>query len=83
MNKDFIENAYKCGVEIEEAAMDRLRDFYDMLVETNKSMNLTAITGYEDVLYKHFLDSLLVIRALKDAGFEKRQKLLRAQRSPT
>lgn len=71
MNKEFIENAYKCGVEIDEATMDKLRDFYEILVETNKSMNLTAITEYEDVLYKHFLDSLLVIRALKDAGFEK------------
>ena len=71
MNKEFIENAYKCGVEIDEATMDKLRDFYEILVETNKSMNLTAITEYEDVLYKHLLDSLLVIRALKDAGFEK------------
>ena len=58
-------------MEIDEATMDKLRDFYEILVETNKSMNLTAITEYEDVLYKHFLDSLLVIRALKDAGFEK------------
>ena len=71
MENNFIENAYKCGVEINEATMDRLRDFYDLLVETNKSMNLTAITGYEDVLYKHFLDSLLVIRSLREAGFKK------------
>ena len=70
MNKEFIENAYKCGVEIDEATMEQLRDFYEILVETNKSMNLTAITEYEDVLYKHFLDSLLVIKALKDAGFD-------------
>lgn len=71
MNKDFIDNAYKCGVEIDEVTMDRLQVFYEMLVETNRTMNLTAITEYEDVLYKHFLDSLLVVKALKEAGFEK------------
>lgn len=77
MEKFFIENAYKCGVEIDEATMGKLRDFYEILVETNRSMNLTAITEYEDVLYKHFLDSLLIIRALQDAGLEKEAEVFK------
>ena len=32
--------------------------FYEMLVEKNKVMNLTAIIEFEDVVEKHFLDSI-------------------------
>lgn len=32
--------------------------YYEMLVETNKVMNLTAITEFDEVIEKHFLDSL-------------------------
>ena len=38
--------------------------FYEMLVEKNKVMNLTAITEFEDVVEKHFLDS-----GLKEAAY--------------
>ncbi|MBR2891729.1 MAG: 16S rRNA (guanine(527)-N(7))-methyltransferase RsmG [Bacilli bacterium] len=34
--------------------------YYNLLVETNKVMNLTSITNYEDVYIKHFYDSLLL-----------------------
>jgi len=34
--------------------------YYELLVEWNKRVNLTAIVGREDVYTKHFLDSLLV-----------------------
>lgn len=71
MDKRFIENAYKCGVEINANMAEQLDEFYHLLVRINETMNLTAITEYEDVLYKHFLDSLLVIKALRDAGFKK------------
>jgi len=33
-----------------------------MLIEKNKVMNLTAITKYEDVVYKHFLDSISAVK---------------------
>lgn len=32
--------------------------YYEMLVEKNKVMNLTAITEFDEVIEKHFLDSL-------------------------
>ena len=70
MEKEFIENAAKCGVTIDDAKMDLLREFYEILIEVNQSMNLTAITEYEEVLSKHFLDSLLIVQALQGSGFE-------------
>ena len=36
--------------------------YYEYLVEKNKVMNLTAITEYEEVITKHFLDSLAVVK---------------------
>ena len=44
--------------------------YYEMLVEKNKVMNLTAITEYEDVVIKHFKDSL-TIKYVLDIGQQK------------
>lgn len=38
--------------------------YYEMLTEKNKVMNLTAITEFEDVVEKHFLDSLSLIKCV-------------------
>ena len=37
--------------------------YYEYLIEKNKVMNLTAITEYEEVIVKHFLDSLSIVKA--------------------
>lgn len=38
--------------------------YYEMLIEKNKVMNLTAITEFDDVIEKHFLDSLSLCRVM-------------------
>lgn len=38
--------------------------FYEYLIEKNKVMNLTGITEFEEVLVKHFLDSLACVKAV-------------------
>lgn len=45
---------------IDEAKADKLYDLYNILVETNKHTNLTAITDEKDVILKHFIDSASV-----------------------
>ncbi|MBP5294201.1 MAG: 16S rRNA (guanine(527)-N(7))-methyltransferase RsmG, partial [Lachnospiraceae bacterium] len=57
MKKAF-ENA---GLQPDEEAAARFLLYNDLLVETNKSLNLTAITEFEDVIVKHFLDSCMVL----------------------
>ncbi|MCI8485367.1 MAG: 16S rRNA (guanine(527)-N(7))-methyltransferase RsmG [Lachnospiraceae bacterium] len=42
--------------------LDQFLIFYEMLIEKNKVMNLTAITEFEDVVEKHFLDSLSLVK---------------------
>lgn len=42
--------------------MQQFKQYYDMLVEKNKVMNLTAITDYKEVVVKHFLDSVYLAK---------------------
>lgn len=51
----------KYGVLCDEMKSGQFDQYYDLLVETNKVMNLTAITEFPEVLEKHFLDSAAVI----------------------
>ena len=46
------------GISLNESQIDAFKAFFEDLVEKNKVMNLTAITEFEDVIEKHFLDSL-------------------------
>ena len=58
---DFLKDSLnRIGVEPSDNQIEQLNKFYEMLVEKNKVMNLTAITEYEDVVIKHFIDSLIV-----------------------
>ena len=59
--KAFEENGLSLTAEVYE----KLDIYADMLVETNKVMNLTAITEPEDVLVKHFIDSIAITRFAK------------------
>lgn len=52
------------GIALSERQKEQFLKYYEMLVERNKVMNLTAITEYEEVLDKHFVDSLSLIKAL-------------------
>lgn len=48
------------GLELSDKQIEQFSKYYDILVEWNKVMNLTAITEKEDVIIKHFVDSLLL-----------------------
>ena len=54
----FIEKVRELGVELSETQINQFNRFYELLIEYNKVMNLTGITEYEQVLEKHFYDSL-------------------------
>ena len=66
MNKnDFINELNKIGVILSEHQLNQLDKYYNMLVEYNKNINLTAITEYDQVLLKHFYDSLTITKAIE------------------
>lgn len=49
----------EAGLSFTEVQLQQFTRYYEMLVETNKVMNLTAITEPEEVAVKHMIDSLL------------------------
>ena len=59
-----IEEANKINITFTEKQLEQFRIYYEMLVEKNKVMNLTGITEWNEVLEKHFLDSISLIRAV-------------------
>ena len=56
--KVFLENLKTIDVEISEKQLEQFNSYFEILVEWNKVMNLTGITEYDEVLLKHFVDSL-------------------------
>lgn len=51
-------------IELTDVQKNQFISFYEMLVEKNKVMNLTAITEFEEVIVKHFLDSLALVKVI-------------------
>lgn len=52
----------------DDEALKKYRRYYEMLEESNKVMNLTAISGEEDVARLHFLDSAALLKAAELGG---------------
>jgi len=57
--------AKKLGLRLTPRQLEQFQVYYQELIDWNRRMNLTAITDYEGVQIKHFLDSLTVVQALK------------------
>jgi 16S rRNA (guanine(527)-N(7))-methyltransferase GidB len=60
------------GISLSSVQLEQFETYYRELVEYNSRVNLTAITGYEDIQLKHFLDSA----SLALAGIKGDEKLL-------
>lgn len=51
-------------IDISSTAADKLVDLYDLIIYTNKYINLTRITSFEDYILKHVIDSLALVHFL-------------------
>lgn len=54
------EKLAKLNIDILDEQIEQFDKYYNMLIEKNKVMNLTAITELEDVIDKHFVDSVII-----------------------
>lgn len=57
------EKIAELGIEIQDSQAMQFYQYYELLVEWNSFMNLTGITEFEEVVQKHFVDSLTIIFA--------------------
>ena len=68
MKNDFIEQlkaeCQQVPVTLSEDQIEQFYRYYELLIEWNEHMNLTAITKEEEVVTKHFVDSLLLAKAM-------------------
>lgn len=69
----FLNGLKELQIVLTEDQLQAFLVYYEMLLEKNKVMNLTAITEYEDVVEKHFLDSLSLVKAV---SLDQEKKLL-------
>lgn len=65
MNKEeFEKELLKLGIDLKEKQKSQLEEFYNILIEENKKINLTRILEKEDVYLKHFYDSLTIVKVV-------------------
>lgn len=62
---ELIAKAAEVGISVTEEQARRLQKYWDLLLEWNERINLTAITDPHQAVVKHFVDSLLLLKAVK------------------
>ena len=60
-----LSDAEKLGLSVSSQQLDRFEKLAELLVEQNKTMNLTAITDPNGIAVKHFADSISVLSAVE------------------
>lgn len=67
LNKYNLQQFYKdldeLHITLSDAQVKQFLIYYEMLIEKNQDVNLTAITDFDEVLKKHFIDSLSLVKA--------------------
>lgn len=61
---EFISYIEKLEIDCNDEKLNKLKKYYEMLVEYNKHMNLTGITEKSQVYLKHFYDSLTIMKVV-------------------
>lgn len=65
----FLKDLEELNIQLNDIQLCQFMAYYELLVEWNQVMNLTAITDFEEVCKKHFIDSLSLVKAsARDAG---------------
>jgi len=64
MNHKFENMLHYLNIDYTNDMLVQFDQYYDLLMEWNKVMNLTGITEYEEVITKHFIDSLSIVKAI-------------------
>lgn len=65
------EKMQRIHVILDDRQLQQFYRFYEMLVEWNKVMNLTGITQYDEIVDKHFVDSLSIVENFDLSGINK------------
>jgi 16S rRNA (guanine527-N7)-methyltransferase len=62
--KEFDKGLVELGIELSDYQKQQFVDYYELLIQWNNVMNLTAITELNEIIEKHFIDSLSIVKVL-------------------
>ena len=68
MEELLINYAKELHINLNEDKVKKFLKYYELLIEWNEKMNLTAITDYKDVVIKHFIDSISIVNIIDING---------------
>lgn len=60
------EKAKEKNIDLNEVMLDKFEKYMQLLIEWNEKMNLTAITEEDEIIEKHFIDSLSLVSSVKE-----------------
>ena len=61
-----IELSKSLDIELDDIQINKFYEYMNLLLEWNEKINLTAIAEKEDIILKHFIDSITIFKYLKD-----------------
>ena len=59
----FLKDLEELNISLSKEQLIQFMSYYELLIEWNQVMNLTAITDFDEVMKKHFIDSLSLMKA--------------------
>ena len=65
-NEKMKESLKELNIELSEKQLKQFYNYMNILIEWNKVMNLTNITEPEEIIQKHFVDSLTILKNIKE-----------------
>lgn len=65
-NEGLLEKASTMGVRFSVEQMEQFYKYMNLLIEWNEKMNLTAIIEPNEIILKHFIDSITILKDIKD-----------------
>lgn len=67
-SNEFVKQAERMNIEINDSKIKKFYEYMNLLIEWNDKINLTAITEPKEVIVKHFIDSILAAKYIKDGS---------------
>lgn len=72
IDKKFLkEKAKEIGFDLTQEELEKFYVYANFLLEYNKKVNLTAIVEPKEIVIKHFLDSMIILKYINDVQKKK------------
>lgn len=65
-NRKMQEKSIDLGISFTVEQLEQFFDYMNLLIEWNEKMNLTAITDPDEIILKHFIDSITILKEITD-----------------